>query len=244
MAKKTKPQIKVTEDFMDSLVFSSCRYYIGRHTIAAHCAADELKQFLVKNPTCFSPDRRKFLANDIRGQINDQLRFSSNVDIDGWPSEGMIDALVLLARKVAEVLKESNMVLGTDDYRNPCVPGEFNPSKYDWHIDLNTKEVEFEETKNRGESRSYPINFRELVEDLAVWSALAQWLDPCLTVKAYFADLKIDSFGIEIPAVGRYAFEEHEHVEMHVVDAKTYEESALCNRFISPEFITEISYIR
>jgi hypothetical protein len=245
MAKKSKtPTWKAPMDFMDSMIFSSCRYYIGRHTIAAHCAAGELGAFLRENPDCLSPDRRRFLAKDIRDQINNVLQFSSNVQVNGFAEYGHPDALVLLTRKMVELMKEHNLVLGTDDFKNDLVPGELNPSKYKWEIDLYNGVVEFEEWKNRTEGNQFPINYRELVSDLSVWSQLAGWLDPYLTVSATNPDGQqiTEVEGFEFPSTGRYVFEDFEHVHLNIVDCGTYANRTVGESYIAPEFITEVKY--
>lgn len=234
-------RINTNEDFIDSLIWSSCRYFIGRHTIHASCAAKDLAEFLRDNPKIISPGRRQFLAKDIRERINDNLNWCGNVHIDGQQQVGREDALTLLVRKVIQVLDETGLIYAEDDWRTPIVEGQFNPAKYDWTINLTTGEVIYKLSDHNSISSIGPFCLGSLLSDLVMWQKVASWLDPTHIFDAGSGIQNVPGF--YYPAIGRYEGEENLHVELHPVTCEAYIQRPYIDTYLNPDFITQVRTI-
>ena len=68
-------------DIIDDMIWMSCRYCIGRHTITAAVHAPNLAQFIAVND--ISKQQRQFYAKDILSSINDDLHWHDDVIFDG-----------------------------------------------------------------------------------------------------------------------------------------------------------------
>lgn len=231
--------LKISEDILDSLVFSSCRYYIGRHTIAAHAAAGELAELLRDNPTLFSKERRQFLAQDIRDRINDVLRWHPLIHIDGFAAPQKPDALVLLVEAIRNRLEETNQHYVEPNIGEPYIHDEFNPMQYKWNIDVAAGKVSISEMKDA--ITHEPMKFSELVSDLAVWSALAGWLDPYLEIHASCGTDAIDGKGFYIPSISQYMGGTYPKVQLLVSDQETYIKNPHQRVYIADECITSLT---
>lgn len=234
-------KIKITESFLDGLIWSSCRYFIGRHTIHAHSAAKELTEFLRDNPTIISPERRKALAKDIRERINENIHWVGNVVVEGQQSESRPDALILLTQKCAEILQDPNKhYVSYWDWKQSdgkMSEVEFNPASYQWHIDLNKQEVTFKK-EELNVSAIGPMNIESAISDLTVWSKLAGWLDPYLTITAG-EEIK-DAPGFYFPLFGRYEGDEYCHIKVEAVTTDAYIKQPWHDMYIASEYITEV----
>ena len=87
------------KSFFKDLIFCSCRYCIGRHTAASIGIACDI----AKNAYEYLDEHdRKFLAHDIRRQINDVLHTKSNIDIYDYRSHIKMDALTRIVERIEE----------------------------------------------------------------------------------------------------------------------------------------------
>ena len=78
------------KSFFKDLIFCACRYCVGRHTVASIGMACDI----AKNAYEYLDEHdRRFLAHDIRRQINDVLHVKSNIDICDYRSHIKMDAL-------------------------------------------------------------------------------------------------------------------------------------------------------
>lgn len=234
---KKNVKINIPVDVLDSWIFSSCRYYIGRHTIHAYHAGCELTEFLRDNPKIFSKDRLAFLAKDIRSRINDVLHFAPNIHIDGFAEEHRPDALTLWVQKIREIIKAENTFLDEDG-----IKGGFCPSHYKWTIDLYNNEVTYEDyTPSPDRFVTRPS---EYLSDLQIWIKVAGYLDPYLNIQATDGEQSVDAQGFYVPDIARYQDEEHPHVALNPCDCDTFAKNPFVNCYISPEYCTNIETIK
>ena len=82
MAKK-KNTINISNSSLEDMIWMSYRYCIGRHTIAAAHHAETIHSVIKSNPDLLTPERKHFMALDIRREITSQIAFRSNVYIEG-----------------------------------------------------------------------------------------------------------------------------------------------------------------
>ena len=230
-------KINISTDVLDSWVFSSCRYYIGRHSIHAYHAGCELAEFFKNNPGVFSKERLVFLANDIRHRINDVLHFAPNIYVDGFAEEHRPDALTLWIQKIEEIIRTENTFLDEDG-----TAGGFCPSKYKWHIDLYRSEVYYEDfTPAQDQFITKPS---EYLSDLQIWIKVAGYLDPYLNIQAEDGTQIIDALGFYIPEIVRYQGEDHFRVEMNPCDQATFIKNPFRNSYINPKYCTKIETLK
>lgn len=208
-------------EFMRTLLWSSCRYFIGRHTIAAAMHPADIAKYLHAHPKDFNENHNKSLARDIRREINNHVNFSTNVSITG---EGNVDALTLMVCAIKEHLdKTGEHIDMVGDWRTASVTGVFQPGHWKYHIDLVSKTCELEYHKPEVDTRSYgPHPVSELL-DLVPWIQLAGWLDPNETI--IYNDLEGVEHqvpGFAFPSIGTYVGEDHPRVEILHCPAEEY----------------------
>lgn len=80
MAKKKTEKVKMLSQYEEDCVWMSYRYCIGRHTIAAHCQAENIAQNAYGRMT---KERMQFMSEDINNEIYLQLHYGNFVDM-GW----------------------------------------------------------------------------------------------------------------------------------------------------------------
>jgi hypothetical protein len=148
MAKKNIININSVE--LEDLIWMSYRYCIGRHTITAVTHADTIKSILKRNPNAISPEKREFMANDIRDSINSIIKFNSNIKIKGFPKYDVYSDLLY------EISKHDN------------------PNELIYHIDAYTHEIKTEPLKDE---KSYNEHSDYDYIDLIPWIKLANYLD-------------------------------------------------------------------
>lgn len=236
-------KVNIDPDTIDSMLFSTARYYIGRHTIHAHSGAIELAEFLRDNPKVMSTGRREFFAKDIRERINDVIHWSSNIHTEGQQEYHKPDALVLLCRAVITHMKDKGLHI-VNSYSAKGKPDEFKPSDYNFHINLNTGTVSIKKQEGPRMSSISPVDLDELISDLTVWSKLAGWLDPTVKVSAKYDDTVItDEPGFEFPSMGRYEGEQNMHLHMNTVNCDHYINNPYRETYIAPDCITAVNKI-
>ena len=97
------------------LLFCSSRYCIGRHTATAICMANDIAKNAIEY---LDLSDRRFLAHDIRKQINDILQYyKHNMNICDYRSHITMDALT----RIVECIENSRLanheeVFQIDDY--------------------------------------------------------------------------------------------------------------------------------
>ena len=75
MARKKQYKAVVSDEmYMEDLIWMSYRYCIGRKTIAAHSHAGNIARYSFDH---ISDGRKRFMAKDIREEINDVLNVSA-----------------------------------------------------------------------------------------------------------------------------------------------------------------------
>lgn len=82
-------KIEANTAFIQDLLFSACRYCIGRKTIMASMLPDDIIAFLKDNPELLSDERRRQHARDIRREISYQIGLYDNVAADSLLSDLM-----------------------------------------------------------------------------------------------------------------------------------------------------------
>ena len=101
--------------FFKDLLFCSSRYCIGRHTATAICMANDIAKNAIEY---LDLSDRRFLAHDIRKQINDILQYyKHNMNICDYRSHITMDALT----RIVECIENSRLanheeVFQIDDY--------------------------------------------------------------------------------------------------------------------------------
>ncbi len=223
----------ITADRMliDGMLFSSWRYYIGRHTIAAAHAPVEMVQLLHDNPNIFSDERRVFAAQDIRDQINTILGFRHNVFIQGHNPN--TDAWTLLCRKLAEIAKTTYLKTGEYDKL-----GQFDPDDYEWTIDLDTCSVTYKDLHKKLVSSIWND-----LDDLKPWVKFAGWLDPHVHIELIDKYKDQSGPGFEYATWGRYENEEHVHFKMVYCGCEQYGQRPYNDSYIEPTAIKEIKIV-
>lgn len=232
-------RIKATPDFMDSLIYSSCRYFVGRKTIQAACAASDLAKFFAENPDIMGPERKQFLAQDIRREINQQLQFCRNLTVEGYERPGKPDALTLWVDAVVKELEKTGKFFDRDRSKSP--EGAYSPDWDSWTINIETGEV-----RSMVDVRSNTVGFSdiyELVLDLVPWIKLAGYLDPTELITAGDDDEILNAPGFAFPVIGRYINEEHHHIAIHHETVEQYIKNPVINSYVADEYIKSINSI-
>ena len=155
--KECKIEIKDSSFFKD-LLFCTCRYCIGRHTAASIGLANDI----AKNAFEYLDFHdRRFLAHDIRKQINDFMNHKSNINICDYRSHITMDALT----RIVECIEEAGLGYQGEGFQ---IDNHF--------FVVNQEHVAFEPYKN-SISASYGYTFIMCYNDLLPWIKLANALD-------------------------------------------------------------------
>ena len=144
--------------FFKDLLFCSCRYCIGRHTVASIIMANNIAKNAYEHLNEYD---RRLLAYDIRKQINDVLQHKSNINIHDYRYSITMDALT----RIVEYIEDSGL-----DYHNDVVQLD----NYDFNI--NQTDVTVEPYDN-SDSNSYSDSFFTCYTVLLPWIKLANALD-------------------------------------------------------------------
>ena len=163
MAKKKEQPIKVTKDFIDSSLFSSWRYYIGRSTIHSHCQAIDMVKFFIANPNLFSEDRMKFMGQDVRKTINESFGWNDHVFIDNSFYQNAGDAVSYLILGVKKFFEELGKEFDDKELKN-----------IKFEVDAITGEV----TWKTLEKDTYEFYLANRLSDYEAWIRLAGFLNP------------------------------------------------------------------
>lgn len=229
-----KIQISVDKDFLDTCIWSSIRYFVGRHTIASAYHATDITDLLVKSPDVMSPERRKFLAKDIRSCISDVVRFHNNCQVCGFSDH--TDAVTLMCTWLADYLEQNHLIIS---FVSDGSDGKsFNPNRYKWNIDLSTEQVSIEPLK----STEIGLNtFATDITDLTPWIKLAGYLDPNrqVTYKQKGKEAQKEVM-FAFPVYGTYLEDKDPHFFMGYCTPSQYAESPRMSAYLAPEAIVSV----
>ena len=166
---KTKIILKDVSFFKD-LLFCSCRYCIGRHTVASIIMANNIAKNAYEYLNEYD---RRLLAHDIRMQINDVLQHKSNINICDYHYPITMDALT----RIVEYIKDSGL-----DYHNDVVQLD----NYAFNIDQTGVTVE---PYDNSIPDPYSDSFFTCYTVLLPWVKLANALDDR---SQYFVEYKVN----------------------------------------------------
>lgn len=150
--------ITISPRRLEDFIWMSYRYCIGRKTIAAHQHAGTIADLMFKNLDKFDNDRIEFMAQDIRREILESIRFNSyikivndygNIDSD-WD---FYSALLLASMKCP------------------------NAKEVVYTIDFAKREVTWEKIEDIVNFRHNWEEFDSMYTDLIPWVKLANALD-------------------------------------------------------------------
>ena len=144
--------------FFKDLLFCSCRYCIGRHTVASILMANNIAKNAYE---CLNEYDRRLLAHDIRMQINDFLQHKSNINICDYHYPITMDALT----RIVKYIKDSGL-----DYHNDVVQLD----NYAFNIDQTGVTVE---PYDNSIPNPYSDSFFTCYTVLLPWIKLANALD-------------------------------------------------------------------
>ncbi len=207
------------KSFLKDLIFCSCRYCIGRHTAASIGMACDI----AKNAYEYLDEHdRRFLAHDIRRQINDVLHVKSNIDICDYRSHITMDALT----RIVEHIEEAGFGYQGEGFQidNYC----FN---------VNQVAVEFEPYEN-SISSTYGDSFITCYMDLLPWIKLANALD---VESQYEVEYKFDGeIKTERCIILPYVTYDFTNISIKYMPLKTYLDRSHVDSWIQEEYICNI----
>lgn len=234
--KETGFKVEITDElYYEALIWMSYRYCIGRKTIASHSHAGDIAQ----NISCLSPNRQKFMAHDIRREINSHLSCTRTMNICDYRNHIPQDGLSTIFYRILE---------------------KYGPTPPDWvwtdlKFDIDGDDIKID--KYEGERTTlWDTSVRGMYDDLLVWVKLANYLDPdCHRTVVAEHDGKTEEFVcFPYPYMTRiYDPEEEaklkeEGVEYYpktVIDKRwcvveDYPQKSYIDSYINPECIKEI----
>lgn len=234
--------LNIEPNFLDTCLWSSWRYFIGRKTIAASMHASEIAALINNHSNDFPEDRKRWMASDIRNEINRHLSGYINVNIQGVCDH--IDAFSVLGTFIEQHLKDNNLHL-EDTHGHPEGTGVLDPRWYRWEIDLTDQSVVM--TKSR-EYMDYGIRIFEETLNLTPWIKLAGFLDPThkatiCTSPSGAPEVLRDLVGFYYPSCSRYENEKFPHFYMVLTECQEYAKSPYSDIGIIPEAIRSVTRI-
>lgn len=218
-------RIKVTKSFMDECLFSSWRYFIGRHSIQASMFPDDIARFLGENKGVFTEDRIKFMASDIRREVTDHIRWRDNVSVNGFNDR--VDALSLISTEIMQWIADRKIKGISDIWL----------SRHKFDVDLASERVYISDYES---DREYQNTL--CLEDWRTyekWILLANTMDPHRLVE-------VDHYGKHTGYVcnHRYVLRDTEdglyEIYIKYNDVYSYMESGRSSIYLAPEFITKV----
>ena len=228
MAKKKEKKITISKDFMDSCLFSSWRYYIGRSTIASYYHAIDIVRFFLEYPDVFSEERKIFMGQDIRTMINEKLHWNDHTSVEDsiYPNSG--DGLSYLVQGVKEYF-------GDEEYDDK----KLKDMKFD--VNCITGEVIWKKL----EKESYDFYLSSMITDYITWIRLAGFLKPTHMITYEYKGETKTVPGFMQPSIDRSVTDGKMKVTIGInwctVDAVSHNPSA--TNYIAPEYIKEIKKI-
>lgn len=197
------------KNFLEDLIWMSTRYCIGRHTIASHCHAGNI----IRHAYDYMDDNfKKTLARDIRNMINDQVKFYDNIKLENVYVFDNLDS--------DAVYMIGNFIYITEiKYIN----------EYKYVVDFEKKSVS-------ACGLNEPKNIGEIIDDLLVWSKMANFLDPTTHVKIEVNDNGETKTITAFPYIERIYGKEIQYQRLYC-DLESYKANPDQNIFINPDCI-------
>ena len=215
------PIILKNSSFFKDLLFCSCRYCIGRHTATAICMPNDIVKNAIEYLDLLD---KKFLAHDIRKQINDTLQYyKHNMNICDDRSHITMDALTRIVERIENSkLDNHEEVFLIDDY----------------FFNVNQTDVVIEPYDNSN-SNSYDDSFFTCYSILIPWIKLANALDDdsYYIVEYEFNEEVKSEICFPIPIVSA----DLKNISIKYMPVNTYLENPYIDSWIQPELITNIN---
>ena len=207
--------------FFKDLLFCSCRYCIGRHTATAICMPNDIVKNAIEYLDLLD---KKFLAYDIRKQINDTLQYyKHNMNICDDRSHITMDALT----RIVECIENSRL-----DNHEEVFQIE------DYFFNVNQTDVVIEPYDNSN-SNSYDDSFFTCYTILIPWIKLANALDDdsYYIVEYKFNEEVKSEICFPIPIVSA----DLKNISIKYMPVNTYLENPYIDSWIQSELITNIN---
>ena len=218
-------RIKVTKSFMDECLFSSWRYFIGRHSIQASMFPDDIARFLGENKGVFTEDRIKFMASDIRREVTDHIRWRDNVSISGFNDH--TDALSLISTEIMQWIADRKIKGISDIWL----------SRHKFYVDLASEKVYISDYESDKEDKNTLC--LEDWQTYEKWILLTNTMDPHRLIKVHH-----DAVTTTYVCNHRYVLSDPENglykICIKYNDVYSYMESGRSSIYLSPEFITKV----
>ena len=218
-------KIKVTKSFMDECLFSSWRYFIGRHSIQASMFPDDIARFLGENKGVFTEDRIKFMASDIRREVTDHIHWRDNVSVSGFNDH--TDALSLISAEIIQWIADRKIKGISDIWL----------SRHKFYVDLASERVYISDYES---DREYQNTL--CLEDWRTyekWILLANTMDPHRLV-----DVHYHGHCMEYVCSHRYVLSDPDSglykIDIKYNDVQGYMDSGKSSIYLAPEFITDL----
>lgn len=233
--------ITVPKELMETCIWSSIRYFVGRGTIAASAQAQDLTEFFRDHPDFLSPERRAWMAKDIRAAIDESIRWTPHIYVEG---QGRMDAFTVLCQGIEKHIQDHELVIHMNTYQARPV-NAFDPAEWAWRINL---EAETAEPFKKVESNTSNLSVATTILNLTPWIKLAGYLDPTheATVNTNYGQTgtKLESYqGFLYPQYGRFEGDEYFHFRMAFAAADKYAENPAMDVSVLPEAIKEMKRI-
>ena len=207
--------------FFKDLLFCSCRYCIGRHTATAICMPNDIVKNAIEYLDLLD---KKFLAHDIRKQINDTLQYyKHNMNICDYRSHITMDALT----RIVECIENSRL----DNHEEVFLID-------DYFFNVNQTDVVIEPYDNSN-SNSYDDSFFTCYTILIPWIKLANALDDD---SYYIVEYKLNEevkseICFPIPIVSS----DLKNISIKYMPVNTYLENPYIDSWIQSELITNVN---
>lgn len=218
MARKKKYKAVVSDEmYMEDLIWMSYRYCIGRKTIAAHSHAGNIARYSFDH---ISDGRKRFMAKDIREEINDVLRWRKNIDCHDYREDLDQDAMSLIINRLHE--KYGSVLPSADiwtKYKFEIANGRLSIEDYNGEVDFESITTVF--------------------HDLVPWIKLANALDDRChrVITTVFKGEKQEHECFPYPTMDYLGT----HIDIRWIDINSYRKNPSIDSYIDPQYITEIS---
>ena len=206
--------------FFKNLLFCSCRYCIGRHTAESIGMANDIAKNAVESLDLHD---RRFLAHDIRKQINDILQYyKHNMNICDYRSHITMDALTRIVGCIEKSRLDHDEVVQIDDYF-------FNVNQTDVVIEPYDNSI----------SNSYDDSFFTCYTILIPWIKLANALDDDshYIVEYKFNEEVKSEICFPIPIVSS----DLKNISIKYMPVNTYLENPYIDSWIQDELINTVT---
>lgn len=198
------------KNFLEDLIWMSTRYCVGRHTIASHCHAGNIIRYAYDY---MDDNFKETLVRDIRNMINDQVKFYDNIKLINNTS-------VLNNLDSDAVYMIGNFIYNTE---LECI------DEYKYVVDFEKKSVSVYDLDE-------PKNIGGVIDDLLVWSKMANFLDQATHVKIEVNDNGETKTITAFPYIERIYGKEIQYQRLYC-DLESYKANPDENIFINPDCI-------